>query len=101
MHRPTPGTGFGSHEPRVSPLTLSDADSVQARKWLAAALAEHASVASFSKFALELLAVGAPASLLQRAHQAALDEIRHAQLSFDVVSLTNLSDFEFFITNFF
>ena len=44
-------------------------------------------MASFSKFALELLAVGALASLLQRAHQAALDEIRHAQLSLDVVSI--------------
>lgn len=47
--------------------------------WSLAAQQEHASIASFSKFSLELMAVGAPAALLVRAHEAALDEINHAR----------------------
>ncbi len=50
--------------------------------WLADAAAEHASVASFARFALELLSVGAPAELVHDAHVAALDEIEHARLCF-------------------
>lgn len=55
--------------------------------WTFAAQQEHASIASFSKFALELLAVGAPPSLLVSAHRAGLDEIEHARMSFKVASL--------------
>jgi hypothetical protein len=54
--------------------------------WLKDALLEHASVASFGRFALELLAVGAPADLIEDAHQAALDEVRHAKLCFALAS---------------
>jgi hypothetical protein len=54
--------------------------------WAGDALREHASVASFSRFSLELLAVGAPASLVEQAHRAALDEIRHAELCFALAS---------------
>jgi hypothetical protein len=43
---------------------------------------EHASVASFARFSLALLAAGAPADLVELAHAAALDEVRHAQLCF-------------------
>lgn len=50
--------------------------------WLAAARMEHASVASFARLVLELMAVGAPADLLARASQAAIDEVRHAELCF-------------------
>jgi hypothetical protein len=50
------------------------------------ALTEHASVASFSLFALELLAVGAPPDLVAAAHAAALDEIAHAQTTFAIAS---------------
>lgn len=40
--------------------------------------AEYASVASFGELALRLLAVGAPPTLVEACHRAALDEIRHA-----------------------
>lgn len=50
-----------------------------ARLWLAEAAVEHASVASFNRFALQLLALGAPPDLLAAAQHAALDEIRHAE----------------------
>lgn len=56
--------------------------------WSLAAQHEHASIASFSKFVLELLAVGAPPSLLVSAHRAGLDEVEHARMSFRVASLS-------------
>lgn len=46
------------------------------------ALLEHASVGTYARFALELLAVGAPAPLVAAAHRAALDEVTHARLCF-------------------
>ncbi len=55
---------------------------VLAEAWTRDALIEHASVAAFSRFALELLAVGAPADLVAGAHAAALDEVRHARIAF-------------------
>jgi hypothetical protein len=50
-------------------------------------LAEHASISSFASFSLQLMAVGAPAKLISRAHLAALDEVKHAQMSFDLASM--------------
>jgi hypothetical protein len=45
------------------------------------AAAEHASVASFARFAAQLLALGAPAVLVREALQAAVDEAHHAELA--------------------
>jgi hypothetical protein len=50
------------------------------------ALAEHASVASFARFALQLLALGAPSDLISRAIDAQADEVRHAKLGFGLAS---------------
>ncbi|WP_437522286.1 ferritin-like domain-containing protein [Sorangium sp. So ce726] len=60
----------------------AEARATLARAWTSDALLEHASVASFGRFALELLAVGAPPELVEAAHRAAIDEIRHARLCF-------------------
>lgn len=57
-----------------------------AQGWLDDALAEHASVASFARTTLELMAVGAPPSLLAATQRAALDEIEHARLCFSLAS---------------
>lgn len=57
-----------------------------AELWARDALLEHASVASFSKFSLHLMAVAAPPALLDEAHRAALDEIQHARLCFALAS---------------
>jgi len=56
------------------------------RRWLDAALAEHASIASFARSAIELLAVGAPPDLVRRAQQSSIDEIEHARMCFAVAS---------------
>lgn len=57
-----------------------------AGRWLAAAQAEHASIASFNRFSLQLLAVGAPARLVEACQRAALEETHHARLCFGIVS---------------
>jgi hypothetical protein len=57
-----------------------------ARQWAEDGLLEHASVASFARFALELLSVGADADLVAEAHAAALDEVAHARLCFGLAS---------------
>lgn len=68
--------------------TLNDQRrSVVRDAWTRAAQMEHASIASFDRFSLQLLAVAAPPSLLEEAHRAAIDEVRHAQLSFAVASI--------------
>ena len=54
------------------------ADEALARAWLAHGQHEHASVASFARFSLELLRFGAPPQLLRVAHAAAAEEVEHA-----------------------
>lgn len=65
----------------------TDVREVIANEWLADAQMEHASIASFARFTLDLLAFGAPADLVRDAQQAALDEVRHARTCFAVASL--------------
>lgn len=55
--------------------------------WLKAALFEHASIASFGRVSLELMAHAAPPALLAAVHQAAIDEVRHAQGCFGLASI--------------
>ncbi|MCY1057678.1 ferritin-like domain-containing protein [Nannocystis sp. SCPEA4] len=52
--------------------------------WAAAAAAEHGSIASFARFVLQLLAVGAPAELVVAAQQAMADEIAHARACYAI-----------------
>jgi len=54
--------------------------------WRRDGLAEHASVAAFAHLALDLLALGAPASLVDAAHAAARDEVDHARRCFSLAS---------------
>jgi hypothetical protein len=57
-----------------------------AAHWLQVGALEHASVASFARFSLELLALAAPASLLADAQRAGLDEVDHARVAYAVAS---------------
>lgn len=54
--------------------------------WQADALMEHASIASFARFSLQLLALGAPAQLVRDAQSAGLDEVGHAEHAFSIAS---------------
>ena len=79
----TPGRDWSHNQPsaRTRTLTLKERK-VVGQYWLRTARLEHASVASFQQFSLDLLRFGAPPELLKRANKAALDEIEHAQAAF-------------------
>jgi hypothetical protein len=62
------------------------ARAVLAELWQKDALMEHAAVASFARFSLQLLGLAAPAELVAAAHTAALDEVKHARACFGVAS---------------
>ncbi len=47
---------------------------------------EHASVAAFARFALQLLGLGAPREAVEETARAMADEVRHATLAFAVAS---------------
>ena len=53
-----------------------------AQHWMQEAAFEHASIASFARLTLDLMAFGAPPDLLADAQRAALDEIEHAKIAF-------------------
>lgn len=53
-----------------------------AAHWLECARMEHASVAAFARFALQLMHLGAPPELLQSTTEAMQDEIAHAKTCF-------------------
>jgi hypothetical protein len=74
-----------SRSPHVADLDLVTRAHL-GRAWATEAAYEHASVASFGKLALELLSFGAPADLVRAAHEAALDEIGHAEMGFALAS---------------
>ncbi len=48
---------------------------------------EHASIAAFARFALELLALGAPAELVELTNSAQVDETRHARICFRLAEI--------------
>ena len=47
---------------------------------------EHSSIASFSRFSLQMMAMGAPADILLAIQKATSDEIRHTQRAADILS---------------
>ena len=53
-----------------------------AERWRDNGRTEHASVAAFARLTLDLLAVGAPPTLVAAAQRDALDEVRHAEVCF-------------------
>ncbi|AUX27705.1 uncharacterized protein SOCEGT47_083030 [Sorangium cellulosum] len=69
----------------VAPLA-PEARALAAAHYAAVAALEHASIASFARFSLQLLALGAPAELVAEAHRAALDEAEHARLAYGIAS---------------
>ncbi|PRQ04260.1 hypothetical protein ENSA5_09090 [Enhygromyxa salina] len=57
-----------------------------AQHWTQVAQFEHASVASFARFGLQLMRLGAPPRLLLDTQRAAADELRHARVAFGLAS---------------
>ena len=71
--------------PDLAGLT-GDQRRILAQEWTRTAAGEHASIAAFSRLALELLRLGAPAELIADVHRAALDEVRHAEAAYGLAS---------------
>lgn len=71
--------------PAARPLTDSERAFI-GNAWLEDGLAEHASVASFARFALLAMKLGAPPTILAATADAMRDEIRHARLCFSVAA---------------
>jgi hypothetical protein len=64
----------------------SDVRAAVAAHWTREAAFEHASVASFARTAIDLMAHAAPPRLLAETHRAALDEIEHARIAYALAS---------------
>lgn len=69
----------------VGKLSASERQEL-ARQWLGDAQLEHASIASFARFVLDLLAFGAPPELVAGAQRAMADELAHARACFGLAS---------------
>lgn len=54
--------------------------------WARAALMEHASIAAFARFTLQLMHLGAPRTLIEASQQAMLDETNHAKACFSLAA---------------
>jgi len=66
-------------------LVKNNSTFLLSQDWIQRGLGEHASVASFSAFAISLMTNQAPIDLIEKAFKAGLDEIRHVAVSFDIV----------------
>jgi hypothetical protein len=58
-----------------------------ARTWRARAEAEYLAVSTFAILSMDLCAAGVPADFLSAVHQAAIDEVRHAELCVRLTSI--------------
>ena len=70
--------------PVQEPTLTSAQVAALADAWRRDGLDEHAAIASFQRFGLELAACGAPADLVRAAATAVRDEVGHAELCFGV-----------------
>jgi len=68
-------------------------DEARAALLLRVAAAEHASIASFARATLSLLALGAPPELLAETARAGLDEIEHARVAYALAALCSGESF--------
>lgn len=79
------GSAWLAHQAPVIPADDEDRRTL-ARHWSLIGALEHASIGSFARFSLELMALGAPPDLLIAAQQALADEVEHARLAFGLAS---------------
>lgn len=83
----TPASGVHRRAIASSETALDSATRARiGTAWAHDASMEHASVASFARFTLELLALGAPADLVVASVNAGRDEIEHAVACFAIAS---------------
>jgi hypothetical protein len=71
--------------PNAAGLTVQER-ALLADHWTEVALMEHASIAAFARFSLELLSLGGPPELVVATHEAMAEEARHARNAFALAS---------------
>jgi hypothetical protein len=71
--------------PRLNHLTAHERAAL-AEHWTTMGQMEHASIAAFARFSLQLLSLGAPPELVEACTQALADETTHAKLCFGLAS---------------
>jgi hypothetical protein len=80
------GEWCGSHlAPHVDHLTPQERGSL-ARHWTRMGQMEHASIAAFARFSMQLLSLGAPPALVEGCTRALADETAHTKLCFELAS---------------
>jgi hypothetical protein len=79
---PPVGAGGGWVDSTFALEGAGPAPSGLGEQWRENGRTEHASVASFARLTLDLMALGAPRELVMAANQDALDEIRHTEACF-------------------
>ena len=72
--------------PRTEGGDVAGVRALLAAHWATVAALEHASVGSFARFTLQLLAAGAPPELVAATQQAALDEVEHARFAYGLAT---------------
>jgi hypothetical protein len=77
--------GPAALEPRVAHLS-ADERAAHAAHWTHLGQMEHASIAAFARFSLQLLSLGAPPELVDACTQALADETAHTKLCFQLAS---------------
>ncbi len=70
----------------AEPLRGAALSELASAAWLRDARMEHASIASFARFVLDLLSIGADADIVATASLAMQDEVRHAELCFGLAA---------------
>lgn len=77
--------GLANLVPRLEHLS-GDERAEQAAHWARLGQMEHASIAAFARFSLQLLTLGSPPELVEACTQALADETLHARLCFQLAS---------------
>jgi hypothetical protein len=83
---PVSRTDWATELASVSKQLDADLGARLAAAWTELGQMEHASIAAFARFTLELLAFGAPRALVEQAQAAMADETRHAKICFGLAS---------------
>ena len=78
--RPYFDGGIELRAPLLTDVPSLPSTPARAAAWATAGSGEHASVAAFARLSLQLLRLGAPSDLVRDVHQAAMDEVRHAEV---------------------
>jgi hypothetical protein len=78
-------TAFRANPRRDPETALLDTDTGRrlAEHWTRIGLMEHASIAAFARFTLQLLSLGAPMELVSASNEAQADETRHTAMAFE------------------